>query len=78
MREPKKVIQMFDLETLPLFLQKQRKRLGLTQEQVAEAAGVHKSTYIRYEKGEQAPNLLIASWVLGALGCDMQIIVIHK
>lgn len=78
MREPKKVIQMFDLDTLPIFLQKQRKRLGLSQEQVAEAAGVAKSTYIRYEKGKQAPNLLIATWVLGALGCDMQIIVIHK
>lgn len=78
MREPKKVIQMFDLDTLPIFLQKQRKRLGLSQEQVAEAAGVAKSTYIRYEKGEQVPNLLIATWVLKALGCDMQIIVIHK
>ncbi|MBE6765051.1 MAG: helix-turn-helix transcriptional regulator [Ruminococcaceae bacterium] len=34
-----------------------RKSLGLTQEQVASAIGVNRSTYTYYEKGSSSPNL---------------------
>lgn len=34
-----------------------RKLLGLTQEQVASAIGVNRSTYTYYEKGSSSPNL---------------------
>ena len=76
MQEEKILVQPIALDTFPLFLQKRRKHLGKTQEQIANAAGIHKSTYIRYEKGEAAPNLMIAQWILGAMGCELQLIAI--
>lgn len=34
-----------------------RKTLGLTQEQVANAIGVNRSTYTYYERGSSSPNI---------------------
>ena len=34
----------------------QRKKLGLTQKQVAEAANIHWKTYAAIERGEQDPG----------------------
>lgn len=57
-----------------------RKEKGFTQEQIAEAIGVAKSTYTGYEKGNREPDLfkikklievlgVSSSWLLG-LGND--------
>lgn len=37
-------------------LREERKRLGLTQEQVATAGGVRKQAQLKYEKGETTPD----------------------
>ncbi len=43
---------------------------GLTQEKLARAIGVAKSTYTGYEKGNSEPNILIQSRIMDALGID--------
>lgn len=74
----KQIVTPIDPVSLPIFLKKRRQALGLTQEQVAERAGIHKSTYTRYELGKATPNLLLAGWVLGALGCDLELVIIRR
>jgi transcriptional regulator with XRE-family HTH domain len=37
-------------------LREQRDKKGLTQQQVADAAGVDRSLYARWESGERGPN----------------------
>ena len=43
---------------------------GMTQEKLAQAIGVAKSTYTGYEKGNSEPNILIQSRIMEALGID--------
>lgn len=69
---------IIDTESLPNFMRKQREARGLTQEEVAEIAGVSKSTYRRYEKGEHTPSLAQIEWILGALGYNVAIVVCKK
>lgn len=38
-------------------LKKAREKMGLTQEEVAEKAGVHVNYYARVERGEATPSL---------------------
>lgn len=47
-----------------------RKAKGLTQEQVAAAIGVAKSTYTGYEKGFREPDLFKIKKLISALGVD--------
>ena len=55
-------------------LQEERKRLGLTQDKIAEIGGVKRRTQINYEAGERCPdaNYLIA---IAAVGADVQYIL---
>jgi repressor LexA len=45
-----------------------RKEKGLTQEQLAEAIGVAKSTYTGYEKGNREPDLFKIKKLIEVLG----------
>ena len=55
-------------------LQEERKRLGLTQDKIAEIGGVKRRTQINYEAGERCPdaNYFIA---IAAVGADVQYIL---
>ncbi len=48
----------------------ERKRLGLTQDQMAKAGGVAKRTYCNYEKGDREPPVSFLSSVKNA-GADL-------
>ena len=43
---------------------------GMTQEKLAQAIGVAKSTYTGYEKGNSEPNIVIQTRIMEALGVD--------
>lgn len=48
-----------------------RKKLGLTQKQVADKAGVDSNTYSRIERGVQTPAFDNAVKIARALGVDL-------
>lgn len=43
---------------------------GMTQEKLAQAIGVAKSTYTGYEKGNSEPNILVQTKIMEVLGID--------
>lgn len=47
-----------------------RIKKDLTQEKLAKAIGVAKSTYTGYEKGNSEPNMLVLSKIMNVLGVD--------
>jgi transcriptional regulator with XRE-family HTH domain len=55
-------------------LREERERLGMNQEEFADAAGLNRTAQIRYEKGTRAPdtNYLVA---IAKLGADINYIV---
>ncbi|MBQ7155512.1 MAG: helix-turn-helix transcriptional regulator [Synergistaceae bacterium] len=46
-----------------------RRKLGLTQAELAEKAGVGVNTIARYERGEMEPSLKVAHAIANVLGC---------
>lgn len=56
------------VEELGARIRKRRHQLGLTQEQLAERAGVSKETVGRIEQGTGSPALITISRVANALG----------
>ena len=46
-----------------------RRKLGLTQAELAERVGVGVNTIARYERGEMEPSLKIAHTIANILGC---------
>ncbi len=46
-----------------------RRKLGLTQAELAEQVGVGVNTIARYERGEMEPSLKIAHAIANVLGC---------
>jgi len=50
-------------------LQEERKRLGLTQQEIADKAGVRREMWSRYERGAAAPGAAVFR-VLAELGMD--------
>lgn len=55
-------------------LREERERLGLTQEQLGEAAGVRKLAQHKYEKGERPPNVRYLSEAAAA-GVDVLYVI---
>lgn len=51
-------------------LREERERVGLNQEQFAEAGGVSRRTVVAWEKGEQFPNAAFLAVVSG-MGVDV-------
>lgn len=51
-------------------LREERERVGLNQEQFAEAGGVSRRTVVAWEKGEQFPNAAFLATVSG-MGVDV-------
>jgi transcriptional regulator with XRE-family HTH domain len=51
-----------------------REEKGMTQQQVADAAGLFKQNIARIEKGHYSIGLDVLTRVTGALGCEVEII----
>ena len=58
-----------------LNLMYQRKKAGLTQEELAKKVNLKKMTIHYYEKGSRKPNVLILVKLANALGCKVDDIV---
>lgn len=56
---------------LPQLFKSARKKLGLTQKQVADKAGIDSNTYARIERGVQQPEFDNARRIARALGVDL-------
>lgn len=52
-----------------------RKLRGLTQQEVADAAGMSVMTIRRYESGERTPNIESLRKIAGAMGCSVADII---
>jgi transcriptional regulator with XRE-family HTH domain len=55
-------------------LQARRKQIGLTQKQVALAAGITGNNYARIERGEDIPSLTTFERIAAALGCEVLLV----
>ena len=51
-------------------LRSTRERLGLTQEDAADKAGLHRAQYGRYEAGQNAPSFLTVIQIARRLGAS--------
>lgn len=49
------------------WLKSKRLEAGLTQEEVAEKAGIARTTYAMIEQGERDPSVSVAAKIAGAL-----------
>ena len=58
-----------------LKLMYQRKKAGLTQEELAEKVNLKKMTILYYEKGSRVPNAQILAQHAEALGCKVDDII---
>lgn len=56
-------------ETLPAILIAEREAQRLTQEQLAERAGIHVTTIGKIERGQQVPGLALFALIAKALAC---------
>jgi transcriptional regulator with XRE-family HTH domain len=52
-----------------------RKRSGLSQEDAAHAAGLHRAQYGRYEQGANAPTFVAVVRIARALGASLEEVV---
>jgi XRE family transcriptional regulator, regulator of sulfur utilization len=57
-------------EALPAILVAERESQRLTQEQLAERAGIHVTTIGKIERGQQVPSLALLVLLAKALGCS--------
>lgn len=48
-----------------------RQERGLSQQEVADAALIHRNTYLDYESGERVPQLLVCRRIASALRCTV-------
>ncbi len=55
--------------TLPAILVAEREAQNLTQEQLAERAGIHTTTIGKIERGQQIPSLALFILIAQALAC---------
>lgn len=62
------------MHTVAKRLAEERQRLGLTQEEMAEACGVTSRSQINYEKHDRAPNTLYLAEA-AALGVDVLYVI---
>lgn len=53
-------------------LRKLRKQANLSQNELANRAGITDTSYQRYEYGERLPNVLTAIAIANILGCTVE------
>lgn len=52
-------------------IKKIRQQIGMSQEELAQAANVSRVAITRYEAGKRVPNIEIAARIAKALGCKV-------
>ena len=52
-----------------------RKKLGLTQQQLAWKVGINRATLAKYESGTRVPSIRAAKALATALGCTLDELV---
>lgn len=52
-----------------------RKKLGMTQQQLAWMVGVNRATLAKYENGARVPSMRAAKALANALGCTLDELV---
>ncbi len=52
-------------------LRRRRESSGLSQEALAERAGLHRNSVGLMERGQRTPTLIVLEQLAGALGCSM-------
>ncbi|MEY8524402.1 helix-turn-helix transcriptional regulator [Lachnospiraceae bacterium 38-10] len=50
----------------------QRKSIGMTQEDLANAIGIGRSMVAQIERGSKVPNMMLGRDIARALGCRME------
>ncbi len=55
-------------------LRQERQRKGISIRQLAERAGVNKSTITRIEKGEMSPTIEVFEKILSAMSIGIQLV----
>ena len=53
-------------------LRKQRRKAGLTQQEVIKRSGIARISYHRYENGERVPDAQTASLIARAVGSTVE------
>jgi len=53
-------------------LRKARKAAGFTQKELADLAGIDRSTYVHIERGDRLPSLKAAAGIARALGKSIE------
>ena len=51
-----------------------RKAMGLTQQELADAASLHRNTYLNYELGKRTPPYSVVRKLAGILGAAPEIL----
>ena len=59
-------------------LREHRKAAGLTQQQLAAAAHLHRNTYLNYELGKRLPPLAVAFDLASILNTTVEILWPHE
>lgn len=62
------------LDPLVVTLLAERRRQGLSQEELAERAGVSRMSVGRFERGDRLPNLWTLRQISAALGLDLVLV----
>ncbi|HUN79583.1 MAG TPA: helix-turn-helix transcriptional regulator [Solirubrobacteraceae bacterium] len=62
-----------DADELVEAMRARRRELGLTQEELANLAGIHRTQVVLYEKGERTFRVDVALRLLHALGMDLEL-----
>jgi transcriptional regulator with XRE-family HTH domain len=55
-------------------IKQERKRCGLSQEQLAQEAGITGRAVSNYENGKRDPQIVILGKILGAMGMQIQFV----
>ena len=52
-------------------IRQKREALGLSQQQIADVAGVARANIAHYESGVKVPSVVTGKYIAKALGCTM-------
>lgn len=63
-----------DIPEMMIMLIQERERIGMSQRQLAEIAGIHQTTLSKFERGSAVPSFTQMVCLAGALGVNVRIL----
>ena len=66
------------MKTVANCLRQQRRRLGYTQQQMADYLEIHRTTYTKYESDAADPPLATLCRIADLLGCTTDLLLVRK